>query len=628
MPTKKERGKLRKASKKLAADNNGGVNVIELLAKVRKGDNKTTLAILAAKDSSVLFNKQSSALVSIALKFLRRCESDTFAEVMLDVGGGDLICPSIWLKILFRAIELEPREEHASGRRQIVQSIGPLIRCMCNDTARLFFKSNMHWRDTIRSFVGFIHNMIHILVNSDGSKGLDILEILLNYEGLLTTITQWSFWKEDHRPDISNELVDIEGNKEIPHWGRKATWKVITAACKLDAEDKRKRLDNIANTPILNKSYESTCQVSFVIGLVRIMKTDRMVGDFTALRTLLKESNCVSKDLITELFDLGLNFTPNLDDAKDIASTFSALMLRGIGDNRIAFLIRCGMFEMCLAFIERFGDESCEKETQQLVFDFIEVALSDISKLAFHRKTWKAIEAKASTIEENLAAVEQKPDITNNVKCRELTDMIRCILNINGSYCCRCNKSLDRSDMKHCNGCNTMTYCSETCQREDWLNGGHKLTCNKPYSCEIIGVFQGNVSETETGEVDTKELETNISMIQLKLFLDNADNILSQASVLTIPLSDCVVGFDLRQCPYAVVVMACTECCETPEMATAFDKRSRENITCLYLTGIWSIGESEGLPLGMQRFFPHEWLKKQRIDVRVLPKLITSLPPK
>ena len=75
MPTKKERGKLRKASKKLAADNNGGVNAIELLAKVRKGDNKTTLAILAAKDSSVLFNKQSSALVSIALKFLRRWES-------------------------------------------------------------------------------------------------------------------------------------------------------------------------------------------------------------------------------------------------------------------------------------------------------------------------------------------------------------------------------------------------------------------------------------------------------------------------------------------------------------------------------------------------------------------------
>ena len=110
---------------KLIADNNGGVNAIELLAKVRKGDNKTTLAILAAKDSSVLFNKQSSALVPIALKFLRRCESDTFAEVMLDVvGGGDLICPSIWLKILFRAIELEPREEYTNFRRQMFKISG------------------------------------------------------------------------------------------------------------------------------------------------------------------------------------------------------------------------------------------------------------------------------------------------------------------------------------------------------------------------------------------------------------------------------------------------------------------------------------------------------------------------
>ena len=70
--------------------------------------------------------------------------------------------------------------------------------------------------------------------------------------------------------------------------------------------DKRKRLDIIASTPILNKSYDSTCQVSFIIGLVRIIKTDtdRMVGDFTALRTLIKESNYVGKDLITELLIL------------------------------------------------------------------------------------------------------------------------------------------------------------------------------------------------------------------------------------------------------------------------------------------------------------------------------------
>ena len=73
---------------------------------------------------------------------------------------------------------------------------------------------------------------------------------------------------------------------------------MITAASKLDAEDKRERLDITANTPILNKRYDSTCQV-FVIGLVRIMKTDRMIGDFTALRTLIKkESNYVGKEIL------------------------------------------------------------------------------------------------------------------------------------------------------------------------------------------------------------------------------------------------------------------------------------------------------------------------------------------
>ena len=124
MPSKRERGKQRKAVKNLATGN-GNDSITQIVAQVRKGDNKTTLAILAAKDSSVLFNKQSSALVPIALKFLRRCESDTFAEVMLDVvGGGDLICPSIWLKILFRAIELEPREEYTNFRRQMFKISG------------------------------------------------------------------------------------------------------------------------------------------------------------------------------------------------------------------------------------------------------------------------------------------------------------------------------------------------------------------------------------------------------------------------------------------------------------------------------------------------------------------------
>ena len=83
------------------------------------------------------------------------------------------------------------------------------------------------------------------------------------------------------------------------------------------------------------------------------------------------------------------------------------------------------------------------------------------------------------------------------VKCMELLDMVRSVLDLNGLYCCRCNKSLGKKDMKRCNGCNCMTYCSKACQKEDWLNG-HNITCNKPYIDEQSGQFQGRMWPSNT----------------------------------------------------------------------------------------------------------------------------------
>ena len=69
-----------------------------------------------------------------------------------------------------------------------------------------------------------------------------------------------------------------------------------------------------------------------------------------------------------------------------------------------------------------------------------------------------------------------------------------------------------------------MTYCSKACQKGDWLNG-HIVTCNKEYTEEQSGQFQGRLfpealQENERAAAKMKELEINITMVQLKLFLD------------------------------------------------------------------------------------------------------------
>ena len=202
------------------------------------------------------------------------------------------------------------------------------------------------------------------------------------------------------------------------------------------------------------------------------------------------------------------------------------------------------------------------------------------------KKTWKAIRHKGSAVENELQHLEDNTAITDDI-CM-LLDMVTSILDTNGAYCCRCNKSLSRKERKQCNGCNRMTYCSIACQKDDWVNGGHKLSCCKLYTYETAGQFQGRVLPATMLESDVraaaklKELEINVAMIQLKLLLDNAETILSQVSALDIPLYDIVVIFDLRGYPLKGVVKEYTEYYSTLEAAKGFeDSRSKDNITCV-----------------------------------------------
>ena len=218
--------------------------------------------------------------------------------------------------------------------------------------------------------------------------------------------------------------------------------------------------------------------------------------------------------------------------------------------------------------------------------------------------------------------------ITRNKKCKELLDMVRSILSLNGSYCCRCNKSMNRTEVKQCSGYRRMSYCSSACQREDWLNGGHKLTCCKSFTDEKAGQFQGRfeplittqsipvaVPKNDRAVAKLKELEANLNMIQLKLFLDHSDTILSQAKSLQLPLYDSVVMFDLRNvCPPKVTVEKYTKHFISAESVKGFEEsRSKENITCIYASFVFSfngdLGKEHISPsIMMQRFFPHEWL--------------------
>jgi len=216
MGSSKKKGQQRKAAKKALSaaaegSSSGGVGSggggggdysSKIVAKVRSGDNKATKKLVPASSVGNIslrdeFSYEHSGVLSVVLEFLNRCEDETFDQVMSSVGG-DLKSPTSWIHIISMGSLHEP-----SCKLQIAQSIGPLVRCMVNDTERLFFKNNKHWRQGIAVFVYLVLNLNVIELREKQLGSMKIVEALLNHEGLL--IIQMGFLRE-YRPDIVKEL--------------------------------------------------------------------------------------------------------------------------------------------------------------------------------------------------------------------------------------------------------------------------------------------------------------------------------------------------------------------------------------------------------------------------------------
>jgi len=654
----KKRGRQRKAAAKAAGNSTASISENILIhTKIWMGDNKAVKRLLSKTEP--LDQRDLSAVLDL----LKKCEDETFHQVLSTLNG-DLISPVMWINVLSRVTEFEP-----SISLQIAKNISPLVRCFCNDTERLFFKSNKHWREGIKPFVQLVSTLICNSIdsiNTDKKIDKEIVNTVLQYEGLLQSIIQWGFWK-DQRPDIV-KILSVEDCDLITKLGLGT---IIVLVVNEDnftkdeadelTQDSKKRLRSIGTSPIVSKDYDPNRTTSFVVGFIRLVKEEgswQSELNSSVLDNLIGAADCVDKDVIKEVIDLGTNYASDLESTELAAKSLSDIFYverNGDSDNplpcetRIAFAIRAGLIEMCLNFIRRFGwHESFLREKDHGSLNSnIWYILTVISEVSLHKKTAKALRHKKDEIQNQQARLETIATYDTNVQV--LFDMVECILENVGSYCCRCNKSLSRTEVMECNGCHRMTYCSRSCQKEDWFNG-HNLTCCKSYTDETAGQFQGRVlprtatedekdrsvltydkdgnfqgsvvqpvvPQNERAATKLVELEKNITMIQLKLFLDNSETIVSKAKALNLPLYDCVAVFDLRFCPAKVEVKKYTDH-YMPKAAWFRKSQSKENITCIYnsivFNGAYSVKDDEvklqiyNVPkLSMQRMFPHEWL--------------------
>ena len=154
--SKKKRGQQRKIAKRdripdivFVSQDDGSAKIHPehrkyILPAIQAGSN---VAEALAHNHVTNFSLEDSGVISAVLDFLRRCEDESFIKVVRtnDITA-NLKTPSKWIGILNKAAMHEP-----SCMLQIAENIGPLVRCMCNDTTRLFFKSSKHWNESIVS---------------------------------------------------------------------------------------------------------------------------------------------------------------------------------------------------------------------------------------------------------------------------------------------------------------------------------------------------------------------------------------------------------------------------------------------------------------------------------------------
>lgn len=318
MGSSKKKGQQRKAAKKALAaaaasgcvDStiSGGGGSSKIVAKVRSGDNKATKRFISGltelgMDNMPLVSLEGSGVLSMVLEFLKRCEDETFDQVLSSVGG-DLKSPAIWIHMLSTGSVNEPR-----CKLQIAESIGPLVRCFCNDIERIFFKSNKHWREGIAVFVSLVANVMKKNTADTTLENEKIIDTMLQYDGLVTSIVQMRFWSE-HRPDIMQDLK-TEGiaYEVIISMSREIIERLVLKA--IEGESRNWLLEIICTTPIVNKAYDANCMVSYTAGLIRHLKTHSKERDALGeiLLCLIREADCVDKDVISEIIDLGLNHT-------------------------------------------------------------------------------------------------------------------------------------------------------------------------------------------------------------------------------------------------------------------------------------------------------------------------------
>jgi len=525
--------------------------------KCKKDAVKIVLSTICAGEcNSLLLDLVFNGLIPVILGLLRQCEHKEFNEMVKKVKG-NLRTPVDWIEILAHLGNVE------QCKLEIANGIQAVIRCLCDDSKRLFFMSNKYWHEAVPLFFDLLLNLLQSSGDSSSKvTASTVSNILLQNEGFLDSVVQTAFWSS-YRPDLVKEYeshqlsVDIKSLETDFH---KVIRNIVSIGHKRVMaqipfpQDGLDLVMTIAKTPIVSRSYKPECKVNYVVGTIRMLKLVDSVDrwdHFATLHMFMINADCVDNDVIADVIDLGRNFTVNIDDAMSISKISYSMLVRKVQgqvypiDKNIAFAIKSGLLEMCVEFIMRFACDptiqsiACDAQRNQLMEGLVYIA-DLIQNVALHQNTSKAIRDRRSHIMEALK------QLINAEKSHlfQFLDILVSIMDLNVGSCSRCNKPIEWRTALFCEGCRRVAYCGVKCQKMDWRHGTHSSDCSfLARSADELGLttFEAKSSRNKS---KLAGLRNNIVTSQKKLFLRHQVSIFSQLLNYQ-DQSDYIAVFDL-----------------------------------------------------------------------------------
>jgi hypothetical protein len=371
--------------------------------KCKKVAVKDIISILQAGDCDQFQQALvKNGLVSVTLEFLKQCEHENFNHVV-DKVKGNLRTPVDWMEIIVYYSTFEQcKVEIASG-------IQTVIRCLCDDTKRVFFKSNKYWHQAVPHFVTLVSNLLAWYGSSSKVTASTVCHILLQNEGFLENMIQKTFWSL-YRPDIVKEqshhclsdIMFIESfarrviknifciglERNVPDTDAELNRLAVPEAFSQDGLD---LITTIAKTPVVSRAHDPECNVNYVVGMIRMLKlvdshdsVDRR-DQLSFLNSMFAyNADYVDNGIIAEVIEFGSKFIADIDDALSISEiSYFMLVRKGAQgnvypiDKRLAFAIKSGLLDMCVEFIMRFACDTtihsiaCDTQRDELMRRFV-----------------------------------------------------------------------------------------------------------------------------------------------------------------------------------------------------------------------------------------------------------------